>query len=77
VVPFGDVTFCKHSLSLANISEATSAWQSEFKHFVRLRVRADGSGIDGWCIGATDPLRAGQKPELVDLFTWRPRSRVG
>ena len=48
-----------------------------FKHFVRLRVRADGSGIDGWCIGATDPLRAGQKPELVDLFTWRPRSRVG
>jgi hypothetical protein len=44
-----------------------------FKHFVRLRVRADGSGIDGWCIGATDPLRPGQRPELVDHFTWRPK----
>ena len=43
-----------------------------FKHFVRLRVRADGSGIDAWCIGATDPLRAGQQPELVDHFVWRP-----
>ena len=43
-----------------------------FKHFVRLRVRADGSGIDGWCIGATDPLGAGQQPELVDHFVWRP-----
>ncbi len=46
-----------------------------FKHFVRLRVRADGSGIDGWCIGAADPLRAGARPELVDHFVWRPFSR--
>lgn len=45
-----------------------------FKHFVRLRVRADGSGIDGWCIGAADPLRAGAQPELVDHFVWRPFS---
>ena len=45
-----------------------------FKHFVRLRVRADGSGIDGWCIGAADPLGAGQKPVLVDHFAWRPFS---
>src|SRR4029079_297648 len=36
-ITFGDVTFCKHSLSLANISEAPSAWQSEFQHFVRLQ----------------------------------------
>jgi hypothetical protein len=46
-----------------------------FKHFVRLRVRADGSGIDAWCIGATDPLRPGQPPELVDHFVWRPFAR--
>jgi hypothetical protein len=46
-----------------------------FKHFVRLRVRADGSGIDAWCIGATDPLRPGQPPELVDHFVWRPFSK--
>lgn len=43
-----------------------------FKHFVRLRVRADGRGIDGWCIGAADPLRPEVRPELVDQFTWRP-----
>jgi hypothetical protein len=48
-----------------------------FKHFVRLRVRADGSGIDGWCIGAADPLRAGAQPELVDQFAWRPFSAPG
>ena len=48
-----------------------------FKHFVRLRVRADGSGIDAWCIGATDPLRPGQPPELVDHFVWRPFSAPG
>lgn len=44
-----------------------------FKHFVRLRVRADGRGIDGWCVGAADPLGPDAKPVLVDHFTWRPR----
>ncbi len=43
-----------------------------YKHFLRLRVRADGKGVDGFCIGLTDPLGAGAKPELVDVFTWRP-----
>ncbi len=45
-----------------------------YKHFLRLRVRADGSGIDGYCIGLTDPLGEDAKPELVDTFTWRPRA---
>ena len=44
-----------------------------YKHFLRLRVRADGSGIDGYCIGLTDPLADDAKPELVDVFSWRPR----
>jgi hypothetical protein len=44
-----------------------------FKHFLRLRVRADGRGIDGWCVGAADPLGA-PRPVLVDHFTWRPAS---
>jgi hypothetical protein len=44
-----------------------------YKHFLRLRVRADGRGVDGYCIGLTDPLAEGAKPELVDVFTWRPR----
>jgi hypothetical protein len=45
-----------------------------FKHFVRLRIRADGHGIDGWCVGLVDPLGKDQKPVLVDTFTWRPRA---
>ena len=48
-----------------------------FKHFVRLRVRADGRGIDGWCVGAADPLGEGSKPVLVDHFAWRPRREHG
>ncbi|HKY38123.1 MAG TPA: hypothetical protein VJN18_19405 [Polyangiaceae bacterium] len=43
-----------------------------YKHFLRLRVRHDGKGIDGYCIGLTDPLAPDAKPELVDVFTWRP-----
>jgi hypothetical protein len=45
-----------------------------YKHFLRLRVRADGTGVDGYCIGLTDPLAADAKPELVDTFTWRTNS---
>jgi hypothetical protein len=44
-----------------------------FKHFVRLRVRADGGAVDAWCIGLADPLGPDSKPVLVDHFTWRPR----
>ena len=62
-------------LGFEHLQALTALDHPGFKHFVRLRVRADGSGVDGWCIGATDPLRAGQKPELVDHFTWRPRTR--
>ncbi len=42
-----------------------------FKHFVRFRVRADGKGVDGWCVGLTDPLRPGERAVLVDEFQWR------
>ena len=41
-----------------------------FKHFLRLRVRAQGDRIDGWCIGLTDPLAPAASPELVDQFTF-------
>ncbi len=37
-----------------------------FKHFLRLRVRADAKGVDVWCIGLVDPLREGAEPVLVD-----------
>jgi len=47
-----------------------------YKHFLRLRVRADGTGIDGYCIGLRDPLSPGAEPELVDTFTWRVREEA-
>jgi hypothetical protein len=45
-----------------------------YKHFLRLRVRADGQGVDGYCIGLTDPLGDDARPELVDTFSWRPKT---
>jgi len=42
-----------------------------YKHFIRLRVRRDGSAIDGWVIGKVDPLCPDDKPVLVDHFTWQ------
>jgi hypothetical protein len=44
-----------------------------FKHFVRFRVRADGSRVDGWCIGVPDPCGSNAEPLLVDSFTWQSR----
>ena len=44
-----------------------------FKHFLRLRVRADGSAIDVWCIGLCNPLQDSEQPVLVDSFCWRAR----
>lgn len=41
-----------------------------FNHFLRLRVRADGSGVDFWCIGLPDPLRENAEPMLVDSATF-------
>lgn len=41
-----------------------------YKHFVRLRVRRDGSGADGWVLGRVDPLSAKDPVVLVDRFSW-------
>ncbi|MEZ4300904.1 MAG: hypothetical protein R3B70_38575 [Polyangiaceae bacterium] len=42
-----------------------------YKHFVRLRVKRDGSRIDGWALGKVDTLRHGEKVVLVDRFVWQ------
>src|SRR5262245_18609723 len=42
-----------------------------YKHFVRLRVRRDGSRVDGWVLGRVDPLGKKDHLVLVDQFTWR------
>lgn len=39
-----------------------------YKHFVRMRIRADGSRIDAWCFGLRDPCRPREPVLLVDHF---------
>ena len=41
-----------------------------YKHFVRLRVRKDGSKIEGWALGKIDTLRRSAPVVLVDRFEW-------
>jgi hypothetical protein len=41
-----------------------------YKHFMRLRVRADGSAIDGWFIGKVDTLDPDADTVLVDRYCW-------
>jgi len=41
-----------------------------YKHFVRFRIRKDGSAVDGYCIGLRDPLSPTGTPVLVDQFTF-------
>lgn len=63
------------SLTLTGLESSqalTALGHPSHKHFVRMRVRKDGSAIDLWCLGLLDPLADGEKPVLVDHFTWRP-----
>jgi hypothetical protein len=72
ILVFGGYLVVLTLLGYENMQAFTVLDHPGFKHFVRLRVRADGRGIDGWCIGAADPLGQGTKPVLVDQFSWRP-----
>ncbi len=42
-----------------------------YKHFVRLRFRHDGSGVDAWALGKVDPLDKDSPVVLIDRFFWR------
>ena len=48
-----------------------------YKHFVRLRVRRDGSAIDGFAIGKVDTADPAEPAVLVDRFRWRNRCDRG
>lgn len=63
------LTWC----GIENTQAFTALDHPGFKHFLRMRVRGDGSGIDVWCIGLLDPLAVGERPVLVDAFFWRTR----
>jgi len=57
-------------LGLEQTQAFTALDHPGFKHFLRLRVRKDGSAVDIWCLGLTDPLAAGEKPALIDTVTF-------
>ncbi len=61
-------------LGLEETQAFTALGHPGYKHFVRLRVRRDGSAVDLWCIGLTDPLRPGAMPELIDSTSFVPES---
>jgi hypothetical protein len=46
-----------------------------YKHFVRLRVRKDGSRVDAWVVGLVDPL-GDSTAVLVDHATFRPSAML-
>jgi hypothetical protein len=72
---FGAYLAALTELGLESTQAFTCLGLPGFKHFVRLRVRRDGSAIDAWVIGIVDPLGKNAKAELVDRFSWRPQKR--
>jgi hypothetical protein len=60
-------------LGLEQTQAFTALDHPGFKHFLRLRVRQDGTAVDLWCIGLSDPLAAGAEPELIDTATFELR----
>ena len=68
---FGGFFAMTTRLGLEETQGFTALAHPGFKHFIRFRVRADGSAVDGWVIGLADPLAPGAEPVLVDTFTWR------
>src|SRR5690606_8015416 len=70
---FGTYLMLLTWLGIENTQAFTALDHPGYKHFLRMRVRRDGSGIDIWCIGAVDPLGPGERPVLVDAFSWSPR----
>lgn len=58
-------------LGLEETQAFTALDHPGFKHFLRLRVRKDGSAVDLWCLGLTDPLFPDAKPELVDTASFK------
>lgn len=58
-------------LGLEETQAFTALDHPGFKHFLRLRVRRDGSAVDYWCLGLTDPLSPDAKPELIDAATFK------
>jgi hypothetical protein len=68
---FGAYLAALTRLGLEHTQAFTALDHPGFKHFLRLRVRADGSAVDIWCIGLSNPLASDARPVLVDALTFR------
>jgi hypothetical protein len=69
---FGVLLATMSALGLENTMAITALGHPGYKHFVRMRVRRDGSRVDAWVIGLMDPLAPDAKPVLVDRWSWEP-----
>jgi hypothetical protein len=69
---FGAFLAMLSALGLENTLAITTLAHPGYKHFVRMRVRRDGSRVDAWVIGLADPLAPGARPVLVDQWSWEP-----
>jgi hypothetical protein len=75
VLTFGAYLTALTLLGLEHMQAFSALAHPGYKHFVRLRVRQDGSVVDGWVIGKIDPLNQASSPLLVDRFRWHnPKS---
>ncbi len=70
---FGAYLAALTRLGLENTQAFTALDHPGFKHFLRLRVRANGEAVDVFCLGSADPLGS-TGAELVDHFVWKPRN---
>jgi hypothetical protein len=62
-------------LGLEQTQAFTALDHPGYKHFLRLRLRKDGSALDMWCLGLTDPLAPGAEPELIDTASFELRAK--
>ena len=63
------------SLGLEHTQAMTALAHPGFRHFVRMRIRRDGSRVDAWVIGLEDPVAKGAQPKLVDRWSWKSRPK--
>lgn len=78
VLGFGTFLMVLTLLGLEHHQAFSALAHPGYKHFLRLRVRRDGSAVDGWAMGKVDTLDPDSKVVLVDRWTWtNPRWSSG
>jgi hypothetical protein len=73
---FGALLATMSALGLESTLAMSALAHPGLKHFVRMRVRQDGTRVDAWVIGLEDPLALDARPVLVDRWSWEPWAEV-